>query len=212
MKKRNITDAELNAWEKEQKRAFIAGKLTPEQVAQLRSVGFPLPKFSQTKLGKIIRENELSTEAKYTAFRRKHPELKLPSARSVKVMHTGAYGSQSTKPTAAEFSLMSKRQQAAFFKKLHTLPGYAELSPEVVVGDKAALQVVGNYYPYVVLKVRTPNIIEAAQVVNGEPSLPGGTFRWPAKAGCFVERGVKGTHYKFLRIGGKVHRTYTGVR
>jgi len=75
-----------------------------------------------------------------------------------------------------------------------------------------ALQVVGNYYPYVVLKVRTPNIIEAAQVVNGEPSLPCGTFRWSAKAGCFVERGVKGTHYKFLRIGGKVHRTYTGVR
>jgi hypothetical protein len=150
----------------------------------------------------------LSTEAKYNAYRSKHPEFKLPLALEVQVIHSA----WSTKPTAAEFSLMSKRQQAAFFKKLHTLPGYAELSPEVFVGDKAALQVVGNYYPYVVLKVRTPNIIEAAQVVNGEPSLPGGTFRWSAKAGCFVERGVKGTHYKFLRIGGKVHRTYTGVR
>jgi hypothetical protein len=130
MAKRKISVAELNVWEAEQKRAFIAGRLTPEQVAQLRSVGFPLPKFSQTKLGKIIRENELRTEAKYTAFRRKHPELKLPSARSVKAMHTGAYGSQSTKPTAAEFNLMSKRQQAAVLKKLHTLPGYEKLSIE----------------------------------------------------------------------------------
>lgn len=124
MAKRKITDAELNAWEKEQKRAFIAGELTPEQIVKLRSVGFSLPPFSKTRVGTIIRQNKLSTKAKYNAFRRKHPELELPLALEVQVVHS----EWSTKPTLAEFNLLSKRQQAAFYKKLHTLPGYAELA------------------------------------------------------------------------------------
>ena len=51
-----------------------------------------MKKFSQTKLGKIIRDNQLSNEAKYMAFRRRHPELKLPTALQLRVAHTAAYG------------------------------------------------------------------------------------------------------------------------
>jgi len=84
----------------------------------------PAAPFSKTRVGTIIRQNKLSTKAKYNAFRRKHPELELPLALEVQVIHSG----WSTKPTLAEFNLLSKRQQAAFYKKLHTLPGYAELA------------------------------------------------------------------------------------
>jgi hypothetical protein len=101
---RKINNSELKAWEAQQKRGFIAGRLTPAQIVMLRSVGFPLPHFSKTRVGKIILENKLSTKAKYSMYRRNHPELKLPLALEVQVIHSA----WSTKPTAAEFNLMSK--------------------------------------------------------------------------------------------------------
>lgn len=89
-----ITKAEIDRWGEQQKRAFIAGTLDVEQVALMREVGFPIPKFSATRIGTIIRKNKLSTEAKYTTFRRKHPKLRLPTFMQVRVLHTAAYGEE----------------------------------------------------------------------------------------------------------------------
>ena len=51
-----------------------------------------MPSFGSTCIGTLIRENELSTEAKYNAFRRKHPELGMPTGLEVRRWHTETYG------------------------------------------------------------------------------------------------------------------------
>lgn len=57
--KRKISEAELNAWEVKVSEDYIAGRLTKAQIADLKSVGFPLADLDKERKRRFKKLNTL---------------------------------------------------------------------------------------------------------------------------------------------------------